>query len=55
MTVKETAWDYCEDLSLFYLYWMRNFLCPLTVSSQQYQQKFAFSLHNVSSVEWEGS
>lgn len=55
MTVKETAWDYCEHLSLFYLYWMQNFLCPLTVSSQQYQQKVAFSLHNVSSVEWERS
>lgn len=55
MTVNETVRDYCEGLSLFYLYWMQNFLCPLTVSSQQYQQKVAFSLHNVSSVEWEGS
>lgn len=55
MAVEETAWNCCEGPSLFYLYWMQNFLCPLTVSSQEYQQKVAFSLHNVSSVEWEGS
>lgn len=54
LTIKKTAWDYCEGLSLFYLYWMQNFLCPLTVSNS-INKRLLFSLHNVSSVEWEGS